>query len=55
MINNRIPDLARARWPIVVSGDEVVWVAGIRMSHLFRLTEGTSQVIVVRLYPPQED
>jgi len=55
MINNRIPDLARARWPIIVSGDEVVWVAGVRMSHLFRLTEGTSQVIVIRLYPPQED
>ena len=54
MINNHIPDLARARWPIVVSGDEVVWVAGIRMSHLFRLTEKTSRVIVVRLSPPQD-
>ena len=54
MINNHIPDLARARWPIVVSGDEVVWVAGIRMSHSFRLTEGTSRAIVIRLSPPQE-
>ncbi len=55
MINNRIPELARARWPIIVSGGEVVWVAGVRMSHLFRLTEGTSRVIVIRLSPPQED
>ena len=55
MINNRIPDLARARWPIVVSGDEVVWVAGIRMSHAFRLTEETTRVTVIRLSPPQED
>ncbi|NOR89177.1 MAG: tRNA lysidine(34) synthetase TilS [Anaerolineales bacterium] len=55
MINNRIPELARARWPIVVSGDEVVWVAGVRMSHAFRLTEGTSRVIVIRLSPPRED
>ena len=54
MINNRIPDLARARWPMVVSGDEVVWVSGIRMSHLFRLTEGTSSVIVIHLSPPQD-
>ena len=54
MINNHIPDLARARWPIVVSGDEVVWVAGIRMSHSFRLTEGTSRAIFIRLSPPQE-
>ncbi len=53
MINNRIPELARARWPIVVSEDEVVWVAGIRMSHLFRLTEETSHVIVIHLSPPQ--
>jgi tRNA(Ile)-lysidine synthase len=55
MINNRIPDLARARWPMVVSGDEVVWVTGIRMSHLFRLTEGTSSVIVIHLSPPQDE
>ncbi len=54
MINNHIPDLARARWPIVVSGDEIVWVAGIRMSHAFRLTAGTSRVIVIRLSPPHE-
>jgi tRNA(Ile)-lysidine synthase len=55
MINNRIPGLARARWPIIVSGDDVVWVAGVRMSHLFRLTEGTSRAIVIRLSPPQEN
>ncbi len=55
MINNSIPELARARWPIVVSGDEIVWVAGIRMSHLFRLTAGTSRAIVIRLSPPQEN
>jgi tRNA(Ile)-lysidine synthase len=54
MINNHIPDLARARWPIVVSGDEVVWVAGIRMSHAFRLTASTSRAIVIRLSAPQE-
>ncbi|MCK5317255.1 MAG: tRNA lysidine(34) synthetase TilS, partial [Anaerolineales bacterium] len=53
MINNRIPELARARWPMVVSGDEVVWIVGIRMSHLFRLTEETSHVIVIHLSPPQ--
>lgn len=52
MINNRIPDLARARWPIVVSGDEVVWVAGIRMSHAYRLKETTCHVITLRLRPP---
>jgi len=55
MINNRIPELARARWPIVVSGDDVVWVAGVRMSHAFRLTAGTTRAIVIRLSPPQED
>ena len=49
MINNRIPALARARWPIVASGDEVVWVAGVRMSHSFRLTEATREVILMRL------
>lgn len=55
MINNRIPELARARWPIIVSGDEVVWVAGIRMSHLFRLKENTHHVIALRLLPPVDE
>ena len=55
MINNRIPELARARWPIVVSGDEVVWVVGIRMSHLFRLTKATSRVIVIHISPPKDE
>ena len=55
MINNRIPEMARARWPIVVSGDEVVWVAGIRMSHVFRLKENTHHVIALRLLPPPDE
>lgn len=55
MINNHIPELARPRWPIVVSGDEVVWIAGIRMSHLFRLTKKTSRVTILRLFPPPEE
>ncbi len=52
MINNRIPELARACWPIVVSRDDVVWVAGIRMSHAFRLKENTHRVITLRLLMP---
>jgi tRNA(Ile)-lysidine synthase len=54
MINNHIPDLARARWPIVVSGGDVVWVAGVRMSHAVRLKENTHHVIILRLLPPPD-
>ena len=54
MVNNHIPEMARARWPIVVSGGNVVWVAGIRMAHGFRLTDETDNVILIHLSPPQD-
>lgn len=52
-INHHIPRPARSRWPLVVSGDQVLWVVGVRMSHDARITDSTQRAIVIRLNKPQ--
>ncbi|HEY44820.1 MAG TPA: tRNA lysidine(34) synthetase TilS [Anaerolineae bacterium] len=51
-VNHHIPRPARARWPLVVSGDQVLWVVGVRMSNDVRLTDTTQRAIVLRLNQP---
>ncbi len=42
MVNSHLPARARSNWPVVVSGDQIVWVPGYRMADFMRLTS-TSQ------------
>ena len=51
-INERIPAFVRARWPLVVSGDEIVWFSGVRLAHKFRIREDTQGAIEIRLIRP---
>ncbi len=51
-INERIPAFVRARWPLVVSGEEIVWVSGVRLAHEFCIREGTQGAIEIRLIRP---
>jgi tRNA(Ile)-lysidine synthase len=41
MINARLPRRARRDWPLVLSGNEVVWIPGLRLGHPFRVTRET--------------
>ena len=43
----RVPARERSTWPVVVSGDEIVWVRGLAVSH-DRVAHSTSQVLVIR-------
>jgi tRNA(Ile)-lysidine synthase len=45
MINLKIPLRARDRWPLVLSGEEIVWVPGYRLAHQFRLRPDTRRVV----------
>jgi tRNA(Ile)-lysidine synthase len=49
MVNEKIPLRARNRWPLVVSGEQIVWVPGVRMSHQFRVRDETESVIYFHL------
>jgi tRNA(Ile)-lysidine synthase len=49
MINQKIPRRARTNWPLVCSGDEIVWVAGNRPAHSFEITGKTKEVVTLIL------
>lgn len=44
-INEKLPRRARDAWPLLCSGETVIWVPGYRPAHPFRLTDNTRQVI----------
>lgn len=45
MINAKLPAAARSNWPLVVCGDQIVWVAGLRLAHPYRLTEASQAAV----------
>ena len=49
----RIPTDARRRWPVVLSGDTVVWLTGLRMGHEVRMTEATGRAVQLRFEIPE--
>jgi tRNA(Ile)-lysidine synthase len=46
-VNEKLPQRARARWPLLCMGDTVVWVPGYRPAHSYRLTSGTRNALHV--------
>ena len=42
-INVKMPQRARDRWPLLCSGDAVIWVVGHRLAHSYQLTQNTRQ------------
>ena len=47
MINARIPARLRDRIPLLVCGEEVLWVVGYRASEKFRVTGDTQRILLV--------
>ncbi len=45
MINAKIPRAIRDRLPLIVSGDQIVWVPGYRVGQSFLVTETTQHII----------
>jgi tRNA(Ile)-lysidine synthase len=48
-INVKLPQRARAQWPLVCVGEEIAWVPGFRLAHQFRVTEGTKRVLHLKI------
>ena len=49
MINEKLPRRAREKWPLVCSGEQIVWVPGYRLAHPFRITEATTEMVNLTL------
>jgi tRNA(Ile)-lysidine synthase len=48
-INVKIPRRARAGWPLVCAGEQIVWVPGFRLAHPFRINEKTKRAVKLSL------
>jgi tRNA(Ile)-lysidine synthase len=48
-ITLKVPEHLRDVWPLVCSGGETAWVAGLRPSETFKITDETQQILRLRL------
>jgi tRNA(Ile)-lysidine synthase len=48
-INEKLPQRARASWPLLCAGKDILWIPGFRPAHQFRLTAETRQVLALSL------
>ncbi len=53
-VNEKIPQRARDRWPLLCAGDEIVWVPGYRPAHPYRLTDVTRKIFYLSITRPPE-
>lgn len=52
MVNEKMPQRGRDRWPLLCSGEKVIWVPGGRPAHSYRLTESTRRIVHFLLTHP---
>jgi tRNA(Ile)-lysidine synthase len=45
MVNEKMPQRARDHWPLLCSGETIIWIPGYRLAHRFRLTETTKNIL----------
>jgi tRNA(Ile)-lysidine synthase len=50
MVNLKIPARARQGWPIIVSGEEIIWLPGYRIGEMVRLSPITRWVVHMELW-----
>jgi len=43
--NVKMPRRARTQWPLVCAGEQIIWVAGYRIGHPFRITDRTRHIL----------
>ncbi len=49
LINHKIPLIAKENFLVLKSGDEVLWLAGLKTSNKFKITPTTTQILKFRL------
>ncbi len=47
LIDQKIPADRRDILPLVTAGEEIIWIAGVRIAHPYRVTEQTRKVLVL--------
>jgi len=52
MTNARIPRASRSRFPLLVSGERVLWIPGWRLDWRARVRRGSRRIWRIRMLPP---
>ena len=50
-ISEKVPRNLRGRVPLLVSGEEIAWIVGLRLSEVFKVTSDTKTVLIVTATP----
>ncbi len=54
LINNKVPKERRPFHPVILSGETIIWLAGLRLSQNARVRETTRRILQARLSPERE-
>ena len=49
-INNHVPAAVRTAYPLVFSGEQIVWVPGFRPAHSTRITPSTRMAVALKIF-----
>ena len=52
-VNNKIPQAARAKWPLVLQEESILWVPGLRIAHAWRLKGDETTILHLSLVHDQ--
>jgi tRNA(Ile)-lysidine synthase len=54
-INEKLPRRARAAWPLVAAGKQILWVPGFRLAHPYRVQKNTRKALHLRLFRVEDE
>ena len=46
MIDQKIPSHIKKRIPILINGDQIIWLVGYRTDERFKITDSTTKILV---------
>ena len=49
-INNKVPLRAKGHWPLLFSGDRLIWIPGFPPAETVRITAQTQQIVKISVY-----
>lgn len=49
-INEKLPHNARDSWPLILCGERVVWIPGMRSAHFCRITSRTRKILHMQIF-----
>jgi tRNA(Ile)-lysidine synthase len=47
--NEKLPQRARDRWPLLCAGEKIAWIPGYQPAHSFRVTQASRRILYFTL------